>query len=78
MPIETALLAERSQDGEARAASSERRAWMPEASVRRDGMGHPDPRSGSHHINQLVTIRLITIRRPCPPAYSAAQSDTAR
>jgi hypothetical protein len=70
MPIETALLAERSQDGEARAASSERRAWMPEASVRRDGMGHPDLRSGSHH--------LITIRRPCPPAYSAAQSDTAR
>jgi hypothetical protein len=42
MPQEPAYAAERSQDGEAKAASSERRAWMPVASVRRRGVGSPE------------------------------------
>jgi hypothetical protein len=34
---------QRSQDGEAQAASSERRAWMPAVNVRRRGVGGPKP-----------------------------------
>jgi len=33
------------RDAGSEPASSERRAWMPEASVRRDGTGHPEPRA---------------------------------
>jgi hypothetical protein len=43
MPIETALLAERSQDGESEARIEPAQGRMPGASVRRDGMGHPGP-----------------------------------
>ena len=37
---------ERRQDAESEPASSARRAWMPEASVRRDGTGRPEPAAG--------------------------------
>ena len=39
VPIEPALLASEGMDAESEPASSERRAWMPAASVRRDGTG---------------------------------------
>ena len=41
VPIEPALLAERSQDGESKASIERAKGRMPEASVRRDGMGPP-------------------------------------
>ena len=45
MPIEPALLAERSKDCEAKASTERAEGRMPVASVRRDGMGSPEPRS---------------------------------
>jgi len=41
--LEPALMAERSQDGEARPASSDAKGRMPAASVRATGTGSPEP-----------------------------------
>jgi hypothetical protein len=43
MPQEPAFAAERSQDGEAKAASSERRTGCPERASGSRGMGSPEP-----------------------------------
>ena len=43
---EPALTASEAMDGAAQAASRERRAWMPEANVRRRGMGDPEATFG--------------------------------
>jgi hypothetical protein len=43
MPREPAYAAERSQDGEAKAASERAKDRMSEASVRRRGVGNPEP-----------------------------------
>jgi len=47
MPQEPAYAAERSQDGEAKAASERAKDRMSEASVRREGVGSPKPDSMS-------------------------------
>jgi hypothetical protein len=43
MPREPAYAAERRQDAEAKAASERAKGRMPVASVRRRGMGSPEP-----------------------------------
>jgi hypothetical protein len=42
-PLETALAASEGRMPRAQPPSSERRAWMPAASVRREGVGSPKP-----------------------------------
>ena len=65
MPREPAYADKRSQDGEAQSASERATGRMPVASVRRRGMGSPEPRErpATGHGQSRATRRAARIAR---------------